>query len=154
MLSSTSPSNPSSVLVLHFTVRVFEHAFFKPAAPAVGRFKPVQVLDDYHLVQQAPDRQLSGHGGRMGPAAKQRRRHVCGNDQKLLSEQIPDRPLDLFPCFRQGRPGEIHDRHGRERGVHSELARLMRRTICSLIQPASAHGGTDNHVEAGQANPP
>ena len=41
------------VLVEHFAVRVFEHVLFKPAAPAVCQVQPVQVLDDFRLVQQA-----------------------------------------------------------------------------------------------------
>jgi hypothetical protein len=38
-------------LVEHFAVRVFEHAFFKPAAPASRKVKPEQVLNDFNLVQ-------------------------------------------------------------------------------------------------------
>lgn len=38
------------VLVEHVAVRVFEPAFFEPAAPVVGKVKPVQVLDDFYLV--------------------------------------------------------------------------------------------------------
>lgn len=40
------------ILVEHFAVRAFEHVLFKPAPPAVCQIKPVQVLDDYYLVQR------------------------------------------------------------------------------------------------------
>lgn len=44
------------VLVEHFAVRAFEHVLFKPGAPAVCQVQPVQVLDDFRLIQQAHPR--------------------------------------------------------------------------------------------------
>ena len=74
------------ILVEHLAVRVFEHAFFKPSAPAVRQVKPVQGLDVFHVVQQAPDCQFLGHTVWMGLAADQCASHVGGYGQKLLGE--------------------------------------------------------------------
>jgi hypothetical protein len=74
---STSLSNPSiAFLVEHLAVRVFEHVLFDPGRPAVRQVKPVQVLDDFRLAQQAPDGQFLSNTGSMSSAAHQCRRYA------------------------------------------------------------------------------
>lgn len=119
MFSSTSPSKPFIV---------------KQAAPAVPRVKRVQVLDDFHLVQQAPDRQLLGHAGGTGPTVDQRTGHVGGNDQKLL-----------------GKPGfVILGVSGRQPGQHEAAGNVLP----GDVGEASQLGDVLEELQSGQQMPP
>jgi hypothetical protein len=59
----------------------------------------VQVPDDFHLVQQAPDRQLPGHARRMVPAADECAGDVCGNDENRWAKRT-----SYFSACLGGRP--------------------------------------------------